>query len=136
MDASTLVEIEQIRQLKARYFRLMDTRQWEDWGQVFTEDCTAQYPDLPLLTGRDSVVSFIRGVLDGGTSIHFGHMPEIQLDSDRHATGIWSMVDYLDCPGEFKLRGYGHYWDEYIKGPDDVWRISATEVSRMRVDPL
>jgi 3-phenylpropionate/cinnamic acid dioxygenase small subunit len=33
-----LEEIEAIKRLKARYFRLMDTKQWDQWGDVFTED--------------------------------------------------------------------------------------------------
>ena len=27
-----LVDIEAIKQLKARYFRFMDTKRWQDWG--------------------------------------------------------------------------------------------------------
>ena len=40
MDASRLADLEEIKQLKARYFRLMDTKQWDAWGDVFSEDCS------------------------------------------------------------------------------------------------
>ena len=33
---------EEIKQLKARYFRLMDTKQWQKFAAVFTEDADAQ----------------------------------------------------------------------------------------------
>src|SRR5262245_37696101 len=33
-----LVEIEEIKQLKARYFRLMDEKRWDEWAEVFAED--------------------------------------------------------------------------------------------------
>ena len=33
-----LEAIEEIKRLKARYFRLMDTKQWDAWGEVFTRD--------------------------------------------------------------------------------------------------
>jgi len=33
-----IVEIEAIKQLKARYFRLMDEKRWDEWAEVFTED--------------------------------------------------------------------------------------------------
>jgi len=36
--AEQLVELEAIKQLKARYFRLMDTKQWLPFSQVFTDD--------------------------------------------------------------------------------------------------
>ena len=35
--ATTLCEIEAIKQLKARYCRYLDTKQWDDWRQLFTE---------------------------------------------------------------------------------------------------
>ena len=38
MTPEDLVEIEQIRQLKARYFHLMDQKRWDEWEQVFCED--------------------------------------------------------------------------------------------------
>lgn len=41
MDLATVDAVEQISQLKARYFRLMDQKQWEEWRDVFTEDVTA-----------------------------------------------------------------------------------------------
>jgi hypothetical protein len=37
--AEKLWDIEQIKQLKARYFRLMDTKDWVAWRDLFTDDC-------------------------------------------------------------------------------------------------
>jgi hypothetical protein len=36
--AEQLAEIEAIKQLKARYFRLMDTKDWEGFAKVFASD--------------------------------------------------------------------------------------------------
>lgn len=36
--ATTLLEIEAIKQLKARYCRFLDTKQWDDWRALFTDD--------------------------------------------------------------------------------------------------
>ena len=47
--ASNLEEIEQIKQLKARYFRHMDTRVWEEWRKCFTADVVATYDGPPRL---------------------------------------------------------------------------------------
>ena len=38
MSASTGGDIETIKQLKARYFRLMDTKDWDGLAEVFTAD--------------------------------------------------------------------------------------------------
>ncbi len=47
-QAPSLVEklwdIEQIKQLKARYFRLMDTKDWAAWRELFTDDCLHYLP--------------------------------------------------------------------------------------------
>ena len=54
MTPADLVEIEEIRQLKARYFHLMDQKRWDEWEQVFCEDAhidTTQ-EGSPLIEGR------------------------------------------------------------------------------------
>ena len=43
MDMQTLQDLEDIRQLKSRYFRLMDTQQWDTWQHCFTDDISAFY---------------------------------------------------------------------------------------------
>ncbi len=40
-----LVDIEAIKQLKARYFRLLDTKRWDEWGQVFAAGCVMEVPE-------------------------------------------------------------------------------------------
>ncbi|POY23261.1 hypothetical protein C3469_22450, partial [Mycobacterium kansasii] len=36
--ATTLWEMEAIKQLKARYCRYLDTKRWDDWRRLFTDD--------------------------------------------------------------------------------------------------
>jgi hypothetical protein len=38
-----LLEIEKIKQLKARYFRALGTNDWTLFGSTLTEDCVARY---------------------------------------------------------------------------------------------
>ncbi|NOT53085.1 MAG: SnoaL-like domain-containing protein, partial [Deltaproteobacteria bacterium] len=47
MGLNTFEEVEQIQQLKARYFRLMDQKRWDEWRELFTEDVTAVYHGVP-----------------------------------------------------------------------------------------
>ena len=47
MTIDQMNDLEAIRQLKARYFRLMDTRQWEAWADCFTADVSASYEGAP-----------------------------------------------------------------------------------------
>ncbi len=141
MTPEELVEIEAIQQLKARYFRLMDTKQWEAWRELFSEDCTLRVelgdgsPDHEV-RGRDAIAKSTSEVLRGATTVHHGHMPEIELTGPRSARGIWAMFDFVawgESPRD--LKGYGHYHETYEKGADGRWRIASLHLTRLRVDP-
>jgi uncharacterized protein (TIGR02246 family) len=138
MDADALAATEEIKQLKARYFRLMDTKQWEDWADVFTEDLDAWiegYSDASV--GRDAFVSSVSAMLADALTVHHGHMPEIEVTGPQTARGIWAMFDYVKFTSperQVELKGYGHYHEEYRKGADGRWRISSLKLSRLRVD--
>ena len=79
-------DIEAIRQLKARYFRTMDTKDWDGMRQVFTDDVVMDTTEAGggLVTGADEFMAFLREALDGAVTVHQGHMPEIELTSDDH----------------------------------------------------
>ena len=143
--AATQDDLEQIRQLKARYFRLMDTKQWDAMNSLFTEDVVATYEGPPRLTkdddpkvfscsGRATLVGGIKGLLEQGQSIHQGFMPELELTSDTTATGVWAMFDYIRLPnGSFK--GWGHYHEHYVKEADG-WKIKSIHLTRLHVEEV
>ena len=136
-----LWDIEQIKQLKARYFRFIDTKQWDALRDLFTADAKHLLPSESG-TGSDKFQTndeyhpSISSVLADAMTVHHGHMPEIRLLSATEAEGIWAMFDYVDIPGATKLHGYGHYHETYRKGPDGEWRISSKDNRRLRVDPM
>lgn len=137
--ASRLWEIEEIRQLKARYFRCVDTKDWSGLAVLFTPDATMFFPesqDAPV-SAADGI-AFIVGALECGVSVHHGHMDEIELTSPTSARGIWAMVDRLfwddgaaGTLGLAGLCGYGHYHEEYRK-PAGRWLIHSFRLSRLR----
>ena len=54
-----LEEIEAIRQVKYRYFRLLDTKRFTDLGSLLTDDATTSYQSGELsFQGRDAIVAF------------------------------------------------------------------------------
>lgn len=136
-----LLDIEAIKQLKARYFRLMDTKRWDEWRLVFARNVHMVVPEGNVdIHGRDEVVRSIGGMLENVTTAHHGHMPEIEITGPDTARGVWAMFDYVEFPldpagNRFGLQGYGHYTEEYVR-EDGEWRIASLELSRLRVDPL
>jgi hypothetical protein len=138
MTVDELIEIEAIKQLKARYFRLLDTKQWDEWRDVFTEDFYGKYtgphPDIEF-HGRDEIVDSNAAVLRDAVTTHHGLAPEIEITGLNSAKGVWAMYDHVDMPGQ-KFNGYGHYHEDYRKCEDGKWRIAKTRLTRLRVDMI
>ena len=129
-------DIEAIRQLKARYFRSMDTKDWAAMRQVFTDDViidTTQDAGGEAIQGGDVFMTFLEGVIGDVITVHHGHMPEITVTSPTTANGIWSMEDMLRWPDGTEMHGYGHYRETYEK-VDGEWRIKTLTLTRLRVD--
>ena len=135
MSSNSLEEIEQIKKLKARYFRLMDMKLWDEWAAVFTEDATIRVITTAqqeiFWEGRDQIVTQNRSSLNDAITVHHGHMPEIEITSEVTATGIWAMYDYLIFPNSGTLNGYGHYHEQYVK-ENGQWKIKSLLLTRLR----
>jgi hypothetical protein len=134
-----LVAIEEIRQLKARYFRYMDTKRWDDMREVFARDAHFE-PGRFVIRGRDRIAEYMSEALHPLRTVHHGHMPEITVKSPTTASGVWALWDYVEWPvseGAERqgLYGYGHYEEDYVV-EDGAWRIARLLLTRVRVDLL
>lgn len=134
MDTDQLRDIEQIKQLKARYFRCMDTKQWEDFAEVFTRDATLRWGEGEgdVFQGRTEIVERLRHILREAITVHHGYMPEIEITAPGQAHGIWAMSDRIEHP-KYRLVGRGHYTETY-RIEDDAWRIAATHLTRLTAE--
>jgi uncharacterized protein (TIGR02246 family) len=128
-------DLEAIRLLKARYFRTMDTKDWDGMRQVFTDDVVIDTTDAggAVVSGADEFMTFLQGVLNDAVTIHQGHMPEIELTSESTATGIWALNDIVIWPNGMRLDGYGHYHETYEKDAGR-WRIKSSRLTRLYTD--
>ena len=138
-----LLDIEEIKRLKARYFRLLDHKLWTEFEQLFTADfmffsvhAVGVVPTVPLATSGRAFVTRLVAMTEGCTTAHYGHMPEIEVTGDR-AHGIWAMQDIVEHPSDNGMRfvGAGHYHDDYVREPEG-WRIERSTLIRIRIDPL
>lgn len=128
-------DIEAIKQLKARYFRTLDTKDWTGLRQVFADDVTIDTTESGgnVITGADAFVAFLQETLGDRPTVHHGHMPEIELVSDTEARGIWALADIVAFPDGGTLHGYGHYHESYTK-TDGSWRITSLKLTRLRME--
>ena len=86
--------------------------------------------------GNRAIADYVGSQIQEITSVHHGHMPEIEITSPRRAQGVWAMEDMLWFPEGGPIRsmhGYGHYHETYEKVDND-WRIATFELTRLRVD--
>jgi ketosteroid isomerase-like protein len=147
-----LLSIEAIKQLKARYFRFVDTKDWAGIGTLFAEDAEftrsgAQsvrdpwsgglHPPLlstpDVRTGREEIVKMIRAAVEHVRTVHHGYTPEIDILGENRATGIWAMMDEIrDRQYKLVLRGWGHYHETYERGADG-WLIKTARIARLQL---
>ncbi len=120
----------EICNLKARYCRLLDTKDWDGWAALFTEDCEidTRASGGTLERGRDQFVAMVRSSLADAKTAHQVHSPEITFHGDS-AEVIWAMQDRV-VKGDFALTGYGHYHETCVRSADG-WRIARQTLSRL-----
>lgn len=144
-ELERLTIIDAIQQLKARYFRTLDCKDWSGYEAVFTPDLVAdmrdangQRDEAQLIHGAARFVADLAPMLQDVVTVHHGHTPEIDVLSENEATGIWAMEDKLwpgpDSPLPFRyMHGYGHYHERY-RFREGVWRISEIRLTRLHVE--
>lgn len=143
MDDVMLTDRTSLQELKASYFRYLDTKQWASWRELFTDDMVfyADQEPIPTTTeamtsSGDEFVEMVSTVLADSVTVHQGHMPEIRITDERNAHGIWAMFDWVDSSGSggTTMQGFGHYHEHYVKGDDGKWRIRELRLTRLRTD--
>jgi hypothetical protein len=118
--------LEELRQLKYRYLRTLDLKQWDEFADTLAADVHASYGQRLSFDGRDAVVEFMRTSLGPAIiTVHQCHHPELRVAGDT-ATGTWYLQD-LVIVSEHKmlLTGAAFYEDTYSR-TDGTWRISRT----------
>ena len=135
--ANDMLEIESIKQLKARYCRHLDTKDWSAWRAIFADDFVSDTSEAggQIIVGADEFVAYIRKTLGKPTqpTVHQVHAPEIELISATTARGVWALEDVVRLAPGLNLKGYGHYHETYEK-IDGKWYIKTSKLTRLRED--
>jgi ketosteroid isomerase-like protein len=132
-----------IQSLKARYCRLLDTKDWAAFSDLFTDnavlDVTADTGQPPFV-GRAAVIATIQAAVANARTAHQVHSPEIEINGNG-ATAIWAMQDRViwdagrsPISPATGITGFGHYDETYRRSDDGNWRIASLRLTRLIVE--
>jgi bile-acid 7alpha-dehydratase len=127
-ECRELRDIESIRRLKAKYFRSMDKKLWEEFANCWAEDAVADWGPEMKFQGKDAIVSFFKQTLkDSVVGVHQGHNAEINITSSTTANAVWELWDQtVDIHIKRGVRLLAFYEDEYVK-EKGKWKIRASK---------
>lgn len=129
-----LEAIELIKQLKARYFRFLDTANFDGLESVFTADAEVDFqsPSYQInFSGWPELLAFYQGSFtENRFGVHTGHHPEITVSGDQ-AVGLWYLQDiFVSKEDKVQFEGSALYRDEYVK-ENGVWKIKKSQYQRL-----
>jgi hypothetical protein len=126
----TLEDIHAITQLKHRYFRLLDHKQWDELRDCFTDDVQTHYESGHYqFSGVDEIMAFLSESLEGLTAggrfaLHLGHHPEIELLSTTEARARWTLHAPVLDRGAGRVGWQDSFYEDEYRKQDGAWRIS------------
>lgn len=141
-EIARLSAIEAIRQVKARYFYGLDTKDWDYWArEVWAPDGRLEVVEMGKTIGpRDVMIPWVAQQMGDCISIHHGHTPIIDFVSNDEARVVWAMEDRLYKgdgtllePGCTYIHGWGHYRETYVR-LDCGWRLLSSQLTRLRTE--
>jgi hypothetical protein len=137
-----LSDLEDIRILKHRYYRGIDTADEALLGTLFAEDVTVEYRGGGYsvnLAGRANMLDFLMNSFHAdAVAMHQGHMPDIAFTGPDSAEGIWYLEDiFISLERNDITAGSAIYRDRYAR-IDGEWKITRTEYDRIMevVEPI
>ncbi|WP_288879954.1 nuclear transport factor 2 family protein [Pedobacter panaciterrae] len=139
-----LALIEEIKRMKSRYCRYVDTKQWEKLAGLMDKKISMDFRDpegkqLFSFDNRKDMISLTSSMLEKAVTVHHVHNPEIELLSSDSAKAIWAMEDLIAFPEDaqdapFKvMHGFGHY-HERLERTTDGWIIKSLKLHRLKLE--
>ena len=139
IDVSKMHSILELQRLKGLYFYYLDHKDWAGWCNQFTSDAKLLVDQedgtVETTEGIGNVIEYVKERLATIKSVHHGHTPLYEFESDLTASGIWAMSDIIYYSDETVLYGYGHYRERYRKD-EGVWKFASVHLTRLKVDFL
>lgn len=135
-DLEALFATEEIKLLKARRDRAVDTKDWDTYLALHAPDHESHHEGLAPWIGAQAMIEQVRARLGPDViSVHHSHTPEIIFDAPDKAKGIWAMEDniFWNEDGEAHwMQGFGFYHESYEKR-DGRWLFVKRELKRTHI---
>ena len=145
-ELQRLLALEDIRRLKARYFRFIDTKDWPGFTACFAPDAVLDVSgeEERLLKNEAGVYRTATVIGEWGARCAIGiqtrhHilMPEIDVTSSSAASATWVIEDRFWWPegaGPHRtLHGWGYEYETYVKLAGE-WKILTSRFKRVRTE--
>ena len=130
-----LLDIEEIKKLKYKYFRGIDTANLILLEKLFTDNAELDYRGGEYrwqVSGKKNILEQIENAFNSdAVACHQGHHPEIDIINENEAIGLWYLGDiFIDQKRKIITRGSAIYQDIY-KRIDTLWYIEKSEYDRI-----
>jgi hypothetical protein len=135
-DIEQLLAREEIKLLKARRDRAVDTKDWDTYLALHAPDHVSHNDGYARWNGAAEMIANVRKLLGPDIiSVHHSHTPEITFESPTKATGIWAMEDNIfwkQGDEEHWLNGFGFYHETY-ELREGKWLFTSRRLKRTHV---
>jgi hypothetical protein len=136
-----LEAIEDIRQLKARYFHACDHKQPDVVRECFAPGkIDLRYGRIGTFTDREAMLAVFTELACQPHIIEMHHSqnPRIEVQGSDHATGSWGLYYYLIDTRRQTVTQLAGFYDDAYQRRDGKWRItrSVYEVTSTQIFAL
>src|SRR6478672_226407 len=113
-----LEALEEIKLLKARRDRFVDTKDWVALEALHVPEHRSFNGDYEPWTSAAEMIANVREIMKNLRTAHHSHTPEITFESPTIASGIWAMTGvsvWHQGDDEHWFFATGHYFETYEK---------------------
>jgi ketosteroid isomerase-like protein len=126
MDIQEISDRLDIQALVHKYARAVDTRDWDLWRSLFTDDAVVDYSSAGAIAGgRDEVAAWLEQALSAMQMMqHFISNIEAEIDGDTAQVRAM-FYNPMKLPGMDELSYCGGYYHHTLVRTPDGWRSRA-----------
>jgi SnoaL-like domain len=122
-------DVEAVKKAMFRYYRCLDFKLFDELGDCFTQDVTADY-GMPGwgAEGREALVDFLAAneSREDYRVSHSSHNEEVEIVDATTARGYFKLHDWVVMSGVTMMRGFGLYDMGFEKS--NRWRIKTLKL--------